>query len=53
VIQKHVVNKLSELILAGRFTAGDVVDVRLDKRGLIEFAKGAVTPAETKTAVEK
>ncbi|HTK80793.1 MAG TPA: ATP-dependent chaperone ClpB [Bacteroidota bacterium] len=39
VIQKQIVNKLSELLLAGEFTDGDAIEVRLDKRGLIEFVK--------------
>ncbi len=39
VIQKYVVNKLSERLLAGDFSDGDTVSVELDKRGLIEFVK--------------
>lgn len=39
VIQKHVVNRLSELLLAGEFQAGDSVQVRLNTQGLIEFTK--------------
>ena len=39
VIQKQIVNKLSELLLAGEFTDGDAIEVRLDKRGLIEFVR--------------
>jgi ATP-dependent Clp protease ATP-binding subunit ClpB len=39
VIQKQIVNKLSEHLLAGDFTDGDSIDVHLDKRGLIEFVK--------------
>jgi len=39
VIQKHIVNALSEKILAGDFQSGDTVLVDLDKRGLIEFSK--------------
>ena len=38
-IQKYIVNRLSEKILANEFSAGDVVEVRLDRRGLIEFVK--------------
>jgi ATP-dependent Clp protease ATP-binding subunit ClpB len=41
VIQKHIVNPLSERILAGDFGEGDHVDVGLDQQGLIEFAKRA------------
>jgi len=50
VIQKQVVNKLSELLLANEFTAGDLIEVRLDKRGLIEFVKGAPAPAHAAPA---
>jgi ATP-dependent Clp protease ATP-binding subunit ClpB len=39
VIQKHVVNKLSEHILTGDFVEGDTIEVGLDKRGLIHFVK--------------
>ncbi|MDI6780310.1 MAG: ATP-dependent chaperone ClpB [Bacteroidota bacterium] len=38
-IQKYIVNHLSEKILANEFTAGDTVEVRLDRRGLIEFVR--------------
>lgn len=38
-IQKYLVNHLSEKILANEFVAGDTVEVRLDKRGLIEFVR--------------
>jgi ATP-dependent Clp protease ATP-binding subunit ClpB len=41
VIQKHIVNKLSEHILAGDFSKGDAIEIRLDKQGLIEFHKQA------------
>ncbi len=44
VIQKHLVNKLSEHLLAGHFGPGDIVEVRLDKRGLLEFVKGEIQP---------
>jgi ATP-dependent Clp protease ATP-binding subunit ClpB len=37
VIQKYVVNKLSENILSGAVGEGDTVDVRLDHRGMVEF----------------
>mgnify|MGYP001581272346 CR=1 FL=1 len=39
VIQKHITNVMSEKILAGDFTEGDVVQVGLDSHGLIAFAK--------------
>jgi ATP-dependent Clp protease ATP-binding subunit ClpA len=43
VIQKHIINPLSEQILAGDFNEGDTVEIGLDKHGLIEFVKkGAV-----------
>ncbi len=38
-IQKYIVNHLSEKILSNEVVAGDTVEVRLDKRGLIEFMK--------------
>ncbi|MDI6803660.1 MAG: ATP-dependent chaperone ClpB [Bacteroidota bacterium] len=38
-IQKYIVNHLSEKILSNDVVAGDTVEVRLDKRGLIEFVK--------------
>ena len=39
VIQKHVVNRLSEGILSGAFVEGDTIEVTLDKHGLIDFVK--------------
>ncbi|MBI5021590.1 MAG: ATP-dependent chaperone ClpB [Ignavibacteriales bacterium] len=39
VIQKYIVNKLSEEILAGSISDADTVEVSLDKRGLIQFVK--------------
>ena len=39
VIQKYVINKLSEKILSGEFAEGDSIRVRLDNRGLIDFEK--------------
>ena len=39
VIQKHIVNPLSQKILAGEFGAGDTVEVGLDTHGLIGFAR--------------
>ena len=41
VIQKQIVNKLSEHLLAGDFSDRDSIEVHLDKRGLIEFVKKA------------
>ena len=41
VIQKHVINPLSELILKGSFEAGDTVIVGLGKEGLISFERKA------------
>ena len=37
VIQKYVVNVLSEKMLSGEIVEGDTVEVRLDKRGMVEF----------------
>jgi len=39
VIQKHIVDPLSEKILRGEFKETDTVEVGLDRRGLIEFVK--------------
>jgi len=39
VIQKHLVNPLSQRILLGEIQEGDTVEVSLDKSGLIEFVK--------------
>ncbi len=39
VIQKRVINPLSQKILAGEFLEGDTIEVGLDRRGLIEFTK--------------
>lgn len=38
-IQKYIVNHLSEKILSNEIVTGDTVEVRLDKRGLIELVK--------------
>ncbi|MEE9225489.1 MAG: ATP-dependent chaperone ClpB [Bacteroidota bacterium] len=46
VIQKHVVNGLSERILAGEFSSGDVVEVDLNKQGLIELKRKVIAPVE-------
>jgi len=45
VIQKHIVNPLSEKILAGEFAPGDTVEVGLDTHGLIAFTKRPVGAA--------
>jgi ATP-dependent Clp protease ATP-binding subunit ClpB len=39
VIQKHIINPLSQKILLGEFSEGDSVLIGLDGRGLIEFVK--------------
>ncbi|MCE2503092.1 MAG: AAA family ATPase [Chlorobi bacterium] len=39
VIQRHIINPLSEAILSGEFIAGDTVQIVLDQQGLIEFEK--------------
>ncbi len=39
VIQKHIVNTLSEKILDGEITEGDTILVGLDHEGLIKFTK--------------
>jgi ATP-dependent Clp protease ATP-binding subunit ClpB len=44
VIQRHLVNPLSEKILAGEFGPGDTIEAGLDSRGLIEFAKKTESP---------
>jgi ATP-dependent Clp protease ATP-binding subunit ClpB len=44
VIQKHLVNPLSERILAGDFGEGDRVEVGLDSTGMLEFARRAGGP---------
>jgi ATP-dependent Clp protease ATP-binding subunit ClpB len=45
VIQKHVVNVLSEKILSGEVVDGDTIEVRLDARGLVEFVVKAKVEA--------
>jgi ATP-dependent Clp protease ATP-binding subunit ClpB len=37
VIQKYVINTLSEKLLSGAVTDGDTVEVGTDHRGMIEF----------------
>lgn len=39
VIQKHIVNELSQKMLEGEFAEGDVLEVALDKHGLLDFLK--------------
>jgi ATP-dependent Clp protease ATP-binding subunit ClpB len=39
VIQKHVVNALSEKILSGEIDDGDSIEVGLNRQGLVEFNK--------------
>ena len=39
VIQKQIVNKLSEGLLSGTISPGDQLNVRLDHQGLIEFSR--------------
>jgi len=39
VIQRHIVNPLSERMLAGEIIDGDTVEIGLDARGLIEFTR--------------
>jgi ATP-dependent Clp protease ATP-binding subunit ClpB len=39
VIQKHIVNPLSEHILKGDFSDGDTVEIDLNKQGLLEFSR--------------
>ena len=38
-IQKYITNPLSEKILSGEFLPGDMIHIKLDKKGLIEFEK--------------
>ena len=46
VIQKHVINPLSEAILRGEFDEGDTVEISLNKAGLLQYGK----KPEVKTA---
>ncbi len=46
VIQKHVMNKLSERILAGEFSSGDTVEIGLNKQGLIDLRKKTLSHVE-------
>ncbi|MBI1803832.1 MAG: ATP-dependent chaperone ClpB [Ignavibacteriae bacterium] len=43
VIQRHIINTLSEKLLAGELAEGDTVEVGLDRQGLIHFSKRALT----------
>ncbi|MBI4535102.1 MAG: AAA family ATPase, partial [Ignavibacteriae bacterium] len=45
VIQKHIVNILSEMILKGEVREGDTIEVGLDTRGLIEFTRKVAVEA--------
>jgi ATP-dependent Clp protease ATP-binding subunit ClpA len=42
IIQKYIVNKLSEELLAGSLAEGNTIEVALDRRGLIRFVKKTV-----------
>ncbi len=46
VIQKHIINPLSQKILMGEFQEGDGVEVTLNSAGLIEFSKMVEAPVE-------
>jgi ATP-dependent Clp protease ATP-binding subunit ClpB len=49
VIQKHVINPLSEHILKGEFGEGDTVEIGLNNLGLLEFSrKNLVEPEPAK-----
>ena len=45
VIQKHVVNTLSEKILAGEFIDGDTVMIGVEREGSLSFRKAAAKDA--------
>ncbi len=42
IIQKYIVNKLSEELLAGSLAEGNTIEAALDRRGLIQFVKKTV-----------
>ncbi len=42
VIQKHVVNALSEKILAGEFVDGDAIEIGVEREGALSFRKADV-----------
>jgi ATP-dependent Clp protease ATP-binding subunit ClpB len=49
VIQKHVINVLSEKILSGEITEGETVEISTDHRGMIEFkTKGKIEAVHPK-----
>lgn len=39
VIQKHIVNVLSQKLLEGEFVTGDTIEIGLDSHGMIDFVK--------------
>ncbi|MGE5315313.1 MAG: ATP-dependent chaperone ClpB [Acidobacteriota bacterium] len=45
VIQKHIVNALSERILAGEFSEGDTIEIGLEREGSLSFRKAQLKPA--------
>jgi ATP-dependent Clp protease ATP-binding subunit ClpB len=45
VIQKHIVNVLSQKILEGEFADGDTVEIGLDQQGLINLVKKVTAEA--------
>jgi ATP-dependent Clp protease ATP-binding subunit ClpB len=45
VIQKHVVNSLSERILAGEFAEGDTIEIGVEREGALSFKKAMLEPA--------
>ncbi len=42
VIQKHIVNILSEKILAGEFADGDAIEIGVEREGALSFRKAAL-----------
>jgi ATP-dependent Clp protease ATP-binding subunit ClpB len=44
VIQKHIMNPLSEQLLAGEFNEGDTVEVALDREGQLGFTRVISAP---------
>ncbi|HLP17993.1 MAG TPA: ATP-dependent chaperone ClpB [Bacteroidota bacterium] len=45
VIQKHVVNSLSERILAGEFAEGDTIEIGAEREGALSFRRVVLEPA--------
>lgn len=41
VIQNHIVNKLSEKILSNEFIDGDIIEIYMEKEGVLNFRKQA------------